>query len=206
MIDESLDTFLSALASGEATPGGGSAAALAGALGAALAAMVARLTAGKKRFASVDAQMQGLIEEADALQIRLTSLMDADAEAYQKVMRAYRLPRDSEAAKIARQQAIQEALKGATQPPKDTMRACLDVLRLASTVAFHGNPNALSDAAVSALLAHAGQQGAALNVRINIASIRDDAFVAASQSFLEHSLDQGADLFRQVMAQVEKQI
>ena len=206
MSHESLDTYLSALASGEPTPGGGSAAALAGALGAALAAMVARLTAGRKRFASVDAEMQSLITEADTLQARLTSLMDADAEAYQRVMAAYRLPRSSEKAELARQLAIQEALKAASETPKDTMRACLDVLRLARTVATHGNPNAVSDAAVSALLAHAGQQGAALNVRINIANITDEAFVAASQAFLEPSLVEGENLLHQVMAQVEERI
>ena len=188
MSHESLETYLSALSSGEPTPGGGSAAALAGALGAALAAMVGRLTAGRKRFASVDAEIQKLIIQADALQTRLTSLMDADAEAYQRVMAAYLLPRNSEGAELARQLAIQEALKAASETPKDTMRACLDVLRLARTVAVQGNPNAVSDAAVSALLAYAGQQGAALNVRINIASITDEAFVAASQAFLEPSL------------------
>lgn len=206
MTYESLDTFLSALASGEPTPGGGSAAALAGALGAALAAMVARLTAGKQRFASVDAKMRDLIEEADALQTRLKALMAADAEAYQQVMTAYRLPRGDEAAERARQQAIQKALKAASQTPQETMKACLDVLRLARTVAVDGNPNALSDAAVSALLAHAGQQGAALNIRINITAIDDEAFVAASQEFLEQSLIRGTDLFHQVMAQVEERI
>ncbi len=154
-----LNTFISSLASGEPTPGGGSAAALAGALGAALAAMVGRLTAGRPKYATVDEQMQSAIVEADALRSRLLALVDEDAAAYDQVRAAYRLPKETVEQQTTRAAAIQQALQGASRTPLATVEACLAVLRLAEQVVRSGNPNAATDGTVGALLAHAGLRG-----------------------------------------------
>lgn len=194
-----LDTFISSLASGEPTPGGGSAAALAGALGAALAAMVGRLTAGRPKYAAVNDQMQSAIVEADALRSRLLALVDEDAQAYDQVRAAFRLPKETVEQQSMRAAAIQQALQGASRTPLATVEACLAVLRLAEQVVSSGNPNAATDGAVGALLAHAGLQGAALNVQINLGGIDDTAFIADSQAAVEAALQESAALQRQIM-------
>ena len=194
-----LNTFVSSLASGEPTPGGGSAAALAGALGAALAAMVGRLTAGRPTYAAVDAQMRSAIVEADTLRSRLLALVDEDAAAYDLVRAAYRLPKETVEQQTTRAAAIQEALQGASRTPLATVEACLAVLRLAEQVVRSGNPNAATDGAVGALLAYAGLQGAALNVQINLGGIDDTAFVADSKASVEAGLQEGTALQKRIM-------
>jgi len=176
-----LTTFIDDLASGEPTPGGGSAAALAGALGAALAAMVANLTVGRKRYVDVDAQMRAVLAESEALRSQLTSLVAEDAQAFEQVRLAYRLPKESAAEQAQRHAAIQAAMQGASLTPLQTMRACLAVLHLLEQAVTLGNVNAATDGTVGALLAQAGLRGGALNVRVNLGSIDDPAFVAASE-------------------------
>jgi formiminotetrahydrofolate cyclodeaminase len=194
-----LTTFIPALASGEPTPGGGSAAALAGALGAALAAMVSRLTVGRPKYAAVDAQMQRAIVDADTLRSRLLQLVDEDAAAYDQVRAAYRLPKDTPEQQAVRAVTVQQALQGATRTPLATVDACLAVMRLAEQVVTSGNPNASTDGAVGALLAHAGLRGAALNVRINLGGIDDPAFVAASQSAVTSALAEADRVLGRIM-------
>jgi len=179
-----LQEFLNVLASQEATPGGGSVAALNGAMGAALVSMVCRVTIGKKKYAAVEAEMQTILEQAEALRRRLTDLMTADAEAFGKVMAAFALPRQTDAQKAARREAIQSAFKEATRIPLETARACAEVLTLCRPVAEKGNVNALSDVGTGAQVALAGLRGAALNVHINLASIRDEAFVSEKEAEL----------------------
>lgn len=174
-------TFLDDLASGRPTPGGGSAAALAGALGAALAAMVANLTAGRQRYVAVEPQMQGVLNEAEALRTRLIHLVAADAQAYEQVRAAYQLPKETADQQAERHAAIQAALQGASVTPLETMHACLSVLQLVEQAVTLGNPNAATDGAVGALLAQAGLRGAALNVRVNLGQIDDHSFVASSE-------------------------
>lgn len=169
---ESLSGFVASVASASPTPGGGSVAAHAGALGAALAQMVAGLTAGKKKYAAVDAEMKEIALKAAELVNRLGTLVQKDADSYAAVSAAYKLPGEGDAA-AARQDAITNALLGAAEVPLETARACAEVLVLALAVAERGNVNAVSDAGVAALLAEAGARGASYNVRINIASLED---------------------------------
>lgn len=195
------DDFLNALASGEPTPGGGSAAAMAGALGAALAAMVARLTVGRPRYSQVEPQMQAIITEAEDLRQQLRELVAEDAAAYDGVMAAYRLPRDSVEAGAARHAAIQAALQQASRTPLATMDSCRKVLQLAERAAALGNPNARTDACVAALLAHAGLQGASLNVRVNLTDIEDATFVAEVTTAVEASLEEASALLERTLRQ-----
>jgi formiminotetrahydrofolate cyclodeaminase len=187
-LQSSLQPFLNSLASGDPTPGGGAAAAAVGAMGAALVSMVCRLTVGRAEFAAGEAQLQDTLTRAEALRAELTGLIDADAAAYTTVMAAYRLPKATDAEKTARREAIQSALKQATLTPLDTARACAGVIELAQVAARLGNPHAVSDAGAAALCAQAGLKAAALNVLINLASIKDEAFAAAHRAELDHLL------------------
>jgi len=182
--DKRIQVFLEELAASSATPGGGSAAALAGAMGAGLVGMVCRLTIGKKRFADVEDELCSVLEEAEALRQRLSDLANADIQAFDQVMAAYRLPKETQEEQAARQAAIQRALQAATQVPLETASACAGVLKLAAQVIDKINPNALSDAGAAALLADAALKGAQLNVAINLADIHDPIFVEETQEAL----------------------
>jgi glutamate formiminotransferase/formiminotetrahydrofolate cyclodeaminase len=167
--------FLDALAEGTPTPGGGSAAAYAGAMAAALVAMVCRLTLGKKKYAAVEEAMKATLEQAEALRAELSAAVEKDAAAYEEVLAALRLPKESEEEKAVRAKAIQAATLKAAQVPLEVAEKSLKVLELAAQVIAQGNPNALSDGGVAASLAQAAISGAALNVAINLASLEDQA-------------------------------
>ena len=170
---ETLSGFVGSVAAATPVPGGGSVAAHVGAVGAALAQMVAGLTAGKKKYAAVDAEMRDLAVRAAALGNTLSALVDRDAAAYSAVTAAYRLPAGSPDEETARAAKIDEALVAAAAVPLETAAACAEVADLALAVAERGNSNATSDAGVAALLAEAGCIGASYNVRINVVALAD---------------------------------
>jgi formiminotetrahydrofolate cyclodeaminase len=177
--------FSGELASASAAPGGGSAAALAGALGASLVAMVCRLTIGRKNYERVSAELEALLPRAEQRRLELLELIDADANAYEQVMAAYKQPRESENDKHSRAKAIQSALKGAAEVPFRVAAACADVLEMSVLPAGQGNKNAASDAGAAALLAEAGLRAAVLNVEINLGLIEDAEYVSNMRSRLE---------------------
>ena len=177
-----LEQFLAELASANAVPGGGSVAALGGALAAALLAMVCRLTIGKKGYEPVQSEMLALLERVEPLQTQLRDLMQADIDAYARVMAAYQLPKATEADKAARTQAAQAGLQHAAEVPLQVAELCATLLDLAEPIAAMGNRNAASDAGVGAMMAEAGLRGAAFNVSINLGAIKDEAFVARHQA------------------------
>jgi glutamate formiminotransferase/formiminotetrahydrofolate cyclodeaminase len=166
-------SFIEMLAAGTPTPGGGSAAAYAGAMGAALVAMVARLTLGKKKYAKVQKRMEKIILRADELRGDLENAVDLDAQAFDAVMDAFRLPKETQAEKDARTQAIQHATHQAATVPLQVARQAVEVMTLAAEVAETGNINAASDAGSAGALAHASLEGAGMNVKINAGSISD---------------------------------
>lgn len=174
----SLDEFLERLASSKPTPGGGSASALAGGVAAALVAMVGRITMGKKdeKYRVIAAEMEKLTQKADELRSELMTLADRDAEAFERVMAAYRLPKSTEEERAERQRVLQEALKGATEAPCQIAEACSKVLELAQDVAQKGTPTAISDAGTAAYLAEAALHSALLNVDINLKYIKDEGY------------------------------
>jgi formiminotetrahydrofolate cyclodeaminase len=177
-----LGSFLDALASSGPTPGGGAAAAVAGSMAAALVSMVCNLTIGRPRYAAVEAAMQHIRSESEAARHRLLALADEDAAAYAAVAAALRLPRADEAARAARTAALQRALEAAAGPPLETMRLARSLVPLALQVAAHGNANVVSDAGVAAELGAAAVRGSALNVRVNLAELRNAAFVAQAEA------------------------
>lgn len=183
--EQQLQTFLDQLASKASTPGGGSAAAIMGAMGAALISMVANLTVGKKKYEDVEAEMQGFLERSEDMRARLTGMIQADVDVFDKVMAAYGMSRETEAEKTVRSAAIQAALKEATDVPLACAQLCADVIELCRPVAEKGNLNVISDAGVAVLAAHAALRSAALNVYINIGGIRDEDFVNDRRHQLE---------------------
>lgn len=169
-----VEEFLGRLASGDPTPGGGSASALAGALGASLVSMVCNLTLGRERYASFEGDARALQAEADALRKRLERGIDEDAAAYNEVMATYRLPRGSDEERAARSAAIQQATQEAALVPLALAEASGTVIDLAERALGRTNPNAASDLAVAALLGVAALDGAAANVEINLVSLKDE--------------------------------
>ena len=177
LVTKSVDAFLNALASSSPAPGGGSVAALAGALGAALTSMVCNLTIGKKKYADVQDDMKGILVQAEDLRGKFSALIDRDTDAFNKVIEAFSLPKETEPQIALRRVAINEATKEATLIPLEMMKHCIDAMALAQEAAANGNPNSISDAGVSALMIHAACEGAALNVKLNLTSLADSEFV-----------------------------
>ena len=174
--------LLESFASPAPTPGGGSAAALAGALGASLLMMVAALPRTRNGTDADRAALDDVLRELRHSRDHLVDLVDQDSHAYEAVMRAYRLPKGSTQEKEARTAAIQAALHGATEVPIDVMRACHAAVREGITVARSGNPSAASDAGVAFELLHAALTGAASNAAINLGSLQDGGFSAGAEA------------------------
>jgi methenyltetrahydrofolate cyclohydrolase len=178
----SVAELLDALASPNPTPGGGTAAAIAGAMGTSLLVMVAGLAKSKNNTDDEKAALATARDVLLPLTVRLRQLADADAESFDRVMAAYRLPKIADDEKATRTRAIQSALQGATVVPLDTLRACAQALAQARAVAEHGNASAASDAGVAIGLLGAAAAGADANVRTNLEGIKDEAFKTSTSA------------------------
>jgi formiminotetrahydrofolate cyclodeaminase len=187
--------LLASFRSSDPTPGGGSASALSGAVGAALLAMVAGLPKARTQSSEDVERLAAARAQYASISDRLALLMDRDSGAYDLVVEAFRLPKSSEEEKSARSIRIQEALRFATEVPLDVMRACAEAMEAAAVVAAMGNANASSDVQVGLELLTAGLRGAKLNVAINLASMKDRAYVEAATRESER-LETGADRAR----------
>ena len=176
LIDQSVAEFLDTTASSSPAPGGGSVSALTGALGAALTSMVCRLTIGKKKYALVEPAMQETLTRAEEIRNRCCSLIDEDTAAFNAVMIAFGMPKETDEQKSARTNAIHAATRQATLVPLELMRALGRTLPLVELAAAQGNANSRSDAGVAALMIGAAARGAALNVYINLAGLPEDSF------------------------------
>jgi glutamate formiminotransferase/formiminotetrahydrofolate cyclodeaminase len=178
---QTLQEFLGALASDAPTPGGGTAAAVAGAMGAALAGMVATLTLSREKYAQAHEAVRPIGEAAAAGRTELLALARRDAEAYDAVVAARRMPRESEDQKSARARALAAATRQAAEIPMETARLAVRLLESLPELVEKGNPNAASDAGASALLLEAAAEAALLNVSINLAGAEDPDFVSRMQ-------------------------
>lgn len=170
-MEKNIDKLLEALASSAPTPGGGGAAALCGALGIALGNMVGSLTLGKKKYADVQEDIAELNAKAEALRAGFVALVDADAEAFAPLSRAYSIPKDDP----ARDEIMEPALLKAAEAPLEIMRKCAEALELISGYAAKGSALAISDAGCAAALCGAAMESAALNVKINTKSMKNRA-------------------------------
>jgi formiminotetrahydrofolate cyclodeaminase len=181
-MDHSFATFtvvdlLEAFSSGEPVPGGGSAAALAGALGVSLLMMVAKNPKSRTGAPEEIADLAEAAARLGPLRETLLALVDDDTDAYRAVVDAMNLPKGSDTEKARRRDAIALAMRRATEVPLETMRVCQQALRGAVIVASNGNLNAASDAGVGIALLDAALRGAAMNIAVNVRSLTDQAFV-----------------------------
>ena len=183
--DKTIQIFLDELASKSSTPGGGSAAAIIGAMGAALISMVANFTVGKKNYEAVEDEVRAILARSEKLRARLTDMIKADVDVFNKVMGAYGLPKDTDEQKARRTEAIQAALKEATDVPLACAKLCGEVINLSLPIAEKGNKGVISDAGVAVLAGYAALRSATLNVSINIAGIKDESFVRDRSTQLE---------------------
>ena len=177
LTNQKITDFLEKTASGTPVPGGGSVSALSAALGAGLAEMVANLTIAKKGYEAVQNEMKEIAETLQNLREKLVTEVDKDSNAYQEVLAAFKLPKNTEAEKEQRAAAIQEAMKNAARVPLGVANDALQVMDLAEKAIRNGNRNAVSDGAVGTMMARTAVLGALFNVKINLASVKDQAFV-----------------------------
>ncbi len=166
--------FLEKLSSATPTPGGGSASALAGALSASLILMTVGLSV--KKGGLKQEEIKEIKKNVLRIQKRLFRAVEEDARSYEAVLRAVRLPKDTERERVIRTKSIQKAFKGATITPQLVCRHSLQLLEYAKALILKGNPKAISDAGVAAYLANTALQGGLLNIVINLGPIRDPSF------------------------------
>ncbi|OUW00431.1 MAG: methenyltetrahydrofolate cyclohydrolase [Betaproteobacteria bacterium TMED156] len=176
MIEKPVNVFLNDLSSSSATPGGGSAAALIGSMGAALVSMVANLTKGKKKYESVEKEVLNVLDESELLRVSLQTAIQSDVEAFNNVMAAYSLPKETDEEKTIRSSKIQNALRNAIDAPMECAKLSARVIPLCKTIAKIGNVNIISDAGVAVLAARAAFKSAELNVYVNASGLKDREF------------------------------
>lgn len=189
--------FADVLASNAPAPGGGSVAALEGALGAALTAMVCNLTQGKKQYADHRGFVMQAQAKATDLQKRFIDVMDRDTEAFLVVSRAFSMSRATDEEKALRSAAIQEGLVGCTETPFEMMHLAAEAIDLTASMLGRFNESAASDLGVAALSLRAAVQGAWLNVRINIGTLKD-------KSLAEHYRTEGEQLVKYVTESADR--
>jgi formiminotetrahydrofolate cyclodeaminase len=204
--DEIVEAYLASVAAATPTPGGGSVSALVGAMSVALARMVAGLAVGKKGYEDAQEELRRIEARAAPIQERLMTLADEDSAAYELVLRAMRMPKTTEAERAARVEAMQAAYHEAARVPLETVERCVESLELAREVAEKGNRGASTDCGVAILLAEAAMRGASLNVRVNLSSLKDEAFRSEVEDRLAGLLARGVKAGHDAMALVEARI
>ncbi len=202
LVDLSLFEFAQVLGSDAPAPGRGSAAALSAANGISLTKMVCELTLGKKKYADEEALIKTIHEASSQLQMDLLVAIDKDTEAFNLVSAVFDMPKETDDDKLARRQAMQNALKEATKSPFTMMEQMLEAIKVTEKAIGHSNTNAASDLGVAALNLKAGLQGAWLNVLINLTGIKDTEFVENYKAKGQSILDEGSQLSDKIYTEV----
>ncbi|MFR4818681.1 MAG: cyclodeaminase/cyclohydrolase family protein [Blautia stercoris] len=185
MKNMTVQEFAMQTASNEPVPGGGSISALAGSLAAALTEMVAGLTIGKKKYAEVEEEMKAAIEPMHEICEHLLDDIKRDSESFDLYMQALTLPKETEEEKAARQEAMQNGLKAAVAVPLSVAKRAYEIMPYAEVMVTKGNKTAVTDALVATMMARTAVLGALFNVKINLESIKDEAFVAETTKEVE---------------------
>ncbi len=176
VFDWKLGEFIEKAASKSPTPGGGNVSSVVGALGAAMVCMVANLTLGKKGYEDYQDKVKEIIPKLEGIIEKFKELTLKDMEVFQEVVKAWKMPRETEEEKKKRAEAIEEATKKATMVPMDMCRACVEALEIAKDLATYGNKGAISDVGVGALLLLGALKGAMFSVDINLGALKDEEF------------------------------
>ena len=196
----SVQQYLDQLASGDPTPGGGSAAGLTGALGAALLCMSARFTVGREKYAAFEEAASRVLMEADELRGKLQRLMEEDAVAYSGYRAASSMPKESDEQKKARKAALQDATKISAQVPMEIARYSCRLLELAGVLAGNCNPYLVSDVVVATHNALAAFRSAVINIRMNLGLLDEQEFVQNMEAELQPMIARAAALAREALA------
>jgi glutamate formiminotransferase/formiminotetrahydrofolate cyclodeaminase len=204
LVRKSVGEFVDEVSRDTPAPGGGSIAALAGSIGAALAAMVANLTVGKAGFDGRYEELDALAVKAQGIKDQLLAAVDEDTQAFNGVMEALRMPKDTAVQKTARSEAIQSGYRRATEIPMQTARQCRGALELCLMAARSGNDVMITDAGVGALVSLAGVKGAAYNARINLKSIKDADYVRRAGDEIARLVDESRKIADLVDHEVER--
>lgn len=209
-IDNSLREFIANVASSEPTPGGGSVSALVGSIGGALTNMVSKLTVGKKVYEGLADEIKSQIvensREMEKLVEDLSNIVDEDTKAFDKVMDAFKMPKETDEQKQARSIAIQDGYKIALEVPLRCATKCLRILELQEVFANYGNANAITDVGVGILLAYSGLEGALFNVTINLGSIKDEEFKKENKAKVNNILNEGKRIKEELIKIVYKRL
>ncbi len=204
LVNKSIKEYADLLASKEPAPGGGSTAALVGVMGASLFLMVVNLSRGKKSYEALEEAMKASVEKEFEIMLGLkddlTHLVDEDTIAFNRVMSAMKLPKETEEEKKVRNEKVQEASLYALQVPLKAAEKCFDILKNCKAIALYGNKNAASDSGVGAMLALSGLEGAALNVKINLPGIHNELIKADAQKKIEELIQKGKYLQKEILS------
>ncbi len=207
LMDKNVRDFISEVDSPSPAPGGGSVSALAGSLGASLSRMVGHLTVNKKKFKGLSEEIQGeftrRFEELEGVKDELNTLVDRDTEAFNLVMAAFKLPKETDEEKTARGKAIEDATYKAIEVPMAIAEQSYRGLELIGYFLEYGNKNAITDLGVSALLLSAALEGAVLNVKINLPGITDEAYVAETSNKCNKLVEDGDRIKREIMGGIK---
>jgi len=202
----SISDFMQKLSSSDPTPGGGSAAALAAWQGSSLIIMFCGFSLGKEKFKQYEAVLQKADKEARTLAEQLKKAVDEDTEAVDQVMKAFRLPKETDQEKSERKAAIQKAMRRAAEVPLTVSKNCLSLLNICQDIVDKGNPNSITDLGVGCLLAHSAMEGAILNVKINLSSIKDEDYVNNLSQQIRNLKAEANAIKSDVLAKVEELI
>ncbi len=204
--DKTCNDFINELASKAPVPGGGGASALVGSIGVALGAMVGNLTIGKNRYENVEPDLMTLIEKSELLQRELLDLIDKDAEAFEPLARAYRLPSDNEELEKEKEIIMEEALRTACTAPLKIMEQCCGAIELHNEYAVKGSEMVISDVGCGAVFCKAALLSASLNVFINTKLMKDRGYAmdinTKANSMLDRYIPLADEIFSDVRAQL----
>lgn len=211
MLDEkTVRGFVEELASNSPAPGGGSVAALCGSIGSALGSMVFSLTVGKKAYLALGDEERASVDKglvvANELKDSFLELMNEDTVAFNKLMAAFKMEKETEEQKALRSIEIQKAYKAATEIPLEVARKAYDIYEVIEIAVDHGNKNAISDAGVAALLAQASIEGAIMNVKINLGSIKDEEYTNAIREEISIIKEDGKKKQENILKVVENNL
>jgi len=205
-LTKTLQEYFDELSSNSPTPGGGNVAAMCGALSASLSMMVCNLTIGKKKYADVEPEMIKLKDQLEGYQKKFFELGTKDNEAFDKVMEAFKLPKETDSEKELRTAKIEEATIGAAEVPEDVMQVCSEILPMLKTIIEKGNKNSLSDAGVAVSLIATAAESAYLNVMINCASLGNQTIAAEIKKRADIRMDEISQTSEYLVERVVKAV
>ncbi|WP_066504757.1 cyclodeaminase/cyclohydrolase family protein [Abyssisolibacter fermentans] len=201
--DLKLKEFLEKTASKDPVPGGGSVAALSASISASLIAMVANLTIGKTGYEKSEDEMKKILNIASNVSKKSVNDIDRDSNAFNEVMTAFKLPKSNDDEKSKRKDAIQSGFKNAALVPLEVAKDAIELMDYASIMVEKGNKNAVTDAAVAAMMARTAVLSALYNVKINLSSIKDEKFVTETSKEVDKLRIKAVELENKILSKVQ---